>query len=98
MIFVLNSFFFMYHLTSTSRYDVCRGENGELLVGVIRAMRQQTNVPSSVISSHTMHLGVLSTTWHAVNTGTMAMVASSPRCNHDLGEFLVPLLSRLHSL
>ena len=39
-----------------------------------------------------MHLGVLATSWHAVNTGIMAMMASSPRHNHDLGEFLVPLL------
>ena len=56
-----------------------RGENGELRVGVRRAMRQQTNVPSSVISSHSMHLGVLATAWHAVNTGTMFTVYYKPR-------------------
>ena len=58
---------------------VSRGENGELRVGVRRAMRQQTNVPSSVISSHSMHLGVLATAWHAVNTGTMFTVYYKPR-------------------
>ena len=56
-----------------------RGDNGELRVGVRRAMRQQTNVPSSVISSHSMHLGVLATAWHAVNTGTMFTVYYKPR-------------------
>ena len=88
VIFVLNSFFSHVPFNKYFRYDVCRGENGELHVGV--RLRQQTYVPSSVISSHSMHLGVLATTWH--NTGTMAMVASSPCRNHDLGEFLVPLI------
>ena len=59
--------------------DACRGDNGELRVGVRRAMRQQANVPSSVISSHSMHLGVLATAWHAVNTGTMFTVYYKPR-------------------
>ena len=58
---------------------VSRGENGELRVGVRRAMRQQSNVPSSVISSHSMHLGVLATAWHAVSTGTMFTVYYKPR-------------------
>ena len=56
-----------------------RGENGELRVGVRRAMRQQGNVPSSVISSHSMHLGVLATAWHAVSTGTLFTVYYKPR-------------------
>ena len=60
-----------------------RGENGELRVGVRRAMRQQTNVPSSVISSHSMHLGVLATAWHAVTTGTLFTVYYKPRCAVD---------------
>lgn len=56
-----------------------RGENGELRVGVRRAMRQQGNVPSSVISCHSMHLGVLATAWHAISTGTMFTVYYKPR-------------------
>lgn len=58
---------------------ICRGENGELRVGVRRAMRQQANIPSSVISSHSMHLGVLATAWHAIQTGTMFTVYYKPR-------------------
>ncbi|KAG8048653.1 hypothetical protein GUJ93_ZPchr0009g238 [Zizania palustris] len=65
-----------------------RGENGELRVGVRRAMRQQANIPSSVISSHSMHLGVLATAWHAVNTGTMFTVYYKPRTSPS--EFVVP--------
>lgn len=60
--------------------ETSRGENGELRVGVRRAMRQQGNVPSSVISSHSMHLGVLATAWHAKSTGTMFTVYYKPRC------------------
>ena len=56
-----------------------RGENGELRVGVRRAMRQQGNIPSSVISSHSMHLGVLATAWHAYTTGTIFTVYYKPR-------------------
>ena len=56
-----------------------RGENRELRVGVRRAMRQHGNVPSSVISSHSMHLGVLATAWHAISTGTMFTVYYKPR-------------------
>lgn len=42
-------------------------------------MRQQGNVPSSVISSHSMHLGVLATAWHAIQTNTMFTVYYKPR-------------------
>lgn len=64
-----------------SKLFVCyfRGENGELRVGVRRAMRQQGNAPSSVISSHSMHLGVLATAWHAIQTNTMFTVYYKPR-------------------
>lgn len=58
---------------------VSRGENGELRVGVRRLMRQLSNMPSSVISSHSMHLGVLATASHAVSTGTIFSVFYKPR-------------------
>jgi hypothetical protein len=56
-----------------------RGENGELRVGVRRLMRQLNNMPSSVISSHSMHLGVLATASHAKSTGTLFSVFYKPR-------------------
>ncbi|CAM0873669.1 unnamed protein product [Alopecurus aequalis] len=83
-------------LVAGDAFIFLRGENGELRVGVRRAMRQQTNVPSSVISSHSMHLGVLATAWHAVNTGTMFTVYYKPRTSP--AEFVVPQDRYMESL
>ncbi|KAI8000618.1 Auxin response factor 2B [Camellia lanceoleosa] len=58
---------------------VSLGENGKLHVGVRRAMRQQANIPLSVISSHSMHIGVLATAWHAYRTRTFFTVYYKPR-------------------
>lgn len=56
-----------------------RGENGELRVGIRRLARQQSTIPASVISSQTMHLGVLATASHAVATHTLFTVFYKPR-------------------
>jgi len=76
---VLDSAGLVCFLGRQTNLGTFRGENGELRVGVRRAMRQQGNVPSSVISSHSMHLGVLATAWHAILTGTMFTVYYKPR-------------------
>ncbi|KAJ0988744.1 hypothetical protein J5N97_007100 [Dioscorea zingiberensis] len=83
-------------LVAGDAFIFLRGENSELRVGVRRAMRQQTNVPSSVISSHSMHLGVLATAWHAVTTGTMFTVYYKPRTSPS--EFIVPYEQYMESL
>ncbi|KAK9080577.1 hypothetical protein SSX86_000335 [Deinandra increscens subsp. villosa] len=75
-------------LVAGDAFIFLRGENGELRVGVRRAMRQQANIPSSVISSHSMHLGVLATAWHAIQTGTFFTVYYKPRTSP--AEFIVP--------
>ncbi|CAN6990237.1 unnamed protein product, partial [Brassica rapa subsp. trilocularis] len=62
-------------------------QNEELRVGVRRHMRQQTNIPSSVISSHSMHIGVLATAAHAITTGTIFSVFYKPRTSRS--EFIV---------
>ncbi|KAK1320222.1 Auxin response factor 9 [Acorus calamus] len=59
--------------------DLHGGENGELRVGVRRLARQQSSIPSSVISSQSMHLGVLATASHAVATQTLFTVYYKPR-------------------
>ncbi|CAD6270111.1 unnamed protein product [Miscanthus lutarioriparius] len=74
-------------LVAGDAFIFLRGENGELRVGVRRALRHQTTIPSSVISSHSMHLGVLATAWHAVNTGSMFTVYYKPRTSP--AEFVV---------
>eukprot|EP00268_Persea_americana_P050891 TRINITY_DN557_c0_g2_i1.p1 TRINITY_DN557_c0_g2~~TRINITY_DN557_c0_g2_i1.p1 ORF type:complete len:688 (+),score=142.95 TRINITY_DN557_c0_g2_i1:712-2775(+) len=66
-----------------------RGENGELRVGVRRLMRQLSNMPSSVISSHSMHLGVLATASHALSTGTLFSVFYKPRTSQS--EFIISI-------
>jgi len=75
-------------LVAGDAFIFLRGESGELRVGVRRAMRQLSNVPSSVISSHSMHLGVLATAWHAINTKSMFTVYYKPRTSPS--EFIIP--------
>ncbi|KAG6508068.1 hypothetical protein ZIOFF_033425 [Zingiber officinale] len=59
------------------------GENDELLVTVIRLMRPINSMPSSVISSHSMHVGVLATAFHAITTGTLFSVFNKPRSTQE---------------
>ncbi|XP_020581944.1 auxin response factor 18-like isoform X2 [Phalaenopsis equestris] len=75
-------------LVAGDAFIFLRGENDELRVGVRRAMRQQPNVSPSVISSHSMHLGVLATAWHAVNTWTMFTIYYKPRTSPS--DFIIP--------
>ncbi|KAK7376399.1 hypothetical protein VNO78_34684 [Psophocarpus tetragonolobus] len=74
-------------LVAGDAFIFLRGKNGELRVGVRRVMRQQSNVPPSVISSHSMHLGVLATASHAIATGTLFSVFYKPRTSRS--EFIV---------
>ncbi|MED6171321.1 hypothetical protein PIB30_039772 [Stylosanthes scabra] len=66
-------------LVAGDTFVFLRGQNGELRVGVRRLARQQSNMPSSVISSQSMHLGVLATASHAVATQTLFVVYYKPR-------------------
>ncbi|XP_057721888.1 auxin response factor 4-like isoform X1 [Arachis stenosperma] len=74
--------------------DTCiffRGENGELRIGVRRAMKRQ-NIASpsaSLISAHSMQLGILVSASNAVATGSMFTVYHYPRTNPF--EFIIPL-------
>uniref|UniRef100_A0A5B6YQ85 Auxin response factor n=1 Tax=Davidia involucrata TaxID=16924 RepID=A0A5B6YQ85_DAVIN len=83
-------------LVAGDAFIFLRGENGELRVGVRRAMRQQGIVPSSVISSHSMHLGVLATAWHAFTTGTIFTVYYKPRTSP--AEFIIPFDQYMESV
>lgn len=87
-------------LVAGDAFIFLRGENGELRVGVRRLMRQLSNMPSSVISSHSMHLGVLATASHAIATKTLFSVFYKPRTSRS--EFIVSvnkyLEARSHKL
>ncbi|XP_050224354.1 auxin response factor 2-like isoform X2 [Mercurialis annua] len=76
-------------LVAGDAFIFLRGETGELRVGVRRAMRHSCNIPSSVISSHSMHIGILATAWHAVSTGTMFTIYYKPRTSP--AEFIIPV-------
>lgn len=74
----------MFNFSGFTSFNLCesclnRGDNGEMHVGVRRRARQQSSMPSSVISSQSMHLGVLATASHAVTTQTRFVVYYKPR-------------------
>ncbi|XP_038726163.1 auxin response factor 9 [Tripterygium wilfordii] len=66
-------------LVAGDSFVFLRGDNGELRVGVRRLARQQSSMPSYVISSQSMHVGVLATASHAVQTRTLFVVYYKPR-------------------
>ncbi|KAJ0254943.1 Auxin response factor 18 [Hirschfeldia incana] len=72
-------------LVAGDAFVFLRGENGDLRVGVRRLARHQSTMPTSVISSQCMHLGVLATASHAVVTKTIFLVFYKPR----ISQFIV---------
>ncbi|XP_050226231.1 auxin response factor 9 [Mercurialis annua] len=81
-------------LVAGDSFVFLRGENGELRVGVRRVARQQSSMPSSVISSQSMHLGVLATASHAVATQTLFVVYYKPRTS----QFIIGLNKYLEAV
>ncbi|EOA25606.1 hypothetical protein CARUB_v10018954mg [Capsella rubella] len=72
-------------LVAGDAFVFLRGENGDLRVGVRRLARHQSTMPTSVISSQSMHLGVLATASHAVGSKTLFVVFYKPR----ISQFIV---------
>ncbi|KAJ0964178.1 hypothetical protein J5N97_029300 [Dioscorea zingiberensis] len=66
-----------------------RDEKSQLLVGVRRANRQLTTMPSSVLSVDCMHIGVLAAAAHAAASHSPFTVYYNPRACPS--EFIVPL-------
>ncbi|KAL3517312.1 hypothetical protein ACH5RR_024214 [Cinchona calisaya] len=66
-------------LVAGDAFVFLRGANGELRVGIRRLAQQQSPIPPSVISSQSMHLGVLATASHAITTQTLFLVYYKPR-------------------
>lgn len=56
-----------------------RNEKNQLLLGIRRATRPQTVMPSSVISSDSMHIGLLAAAAHAAATNSCFTVFFNPR-------------------
>lgn len=57
----------------------CRDEKSQLLLGVRRANRQQTSLPSSVLSADSMHIGVLAAAAHAAANRSTFTIFYNPR-------------------
>ncbi|EOA39627.1 hypothetical protein CARUB_v10008258mg [Capsella rubella] len=66
-----------------------RDEKSQLMVGVRRANRQQTALPSSVLSADSMHIGVLAAAAHATANRTPFLIFYNPRACP--AEFVIPL-------
>ncbi|XP_065861273.1 auxin response factor 24-like isoform X2 [Euphorbia lathyris] len=65
-----------------------RGNNGELRIGVRRAMKLQNNASTTVISASCMRHGILAAAFHAITTGTMFIVYYRPWTSPT--EFIIP--------
>ncbi|KAI4374936.1 hypothetical protein MLD38_012871 [Melastoma candidum] len=66
-----------------------RDEKSQLLVGARRANRQQMALPSSVLSTDSMHIGILAAAAHAATSRSSFTIFYNPRVCP--AEFVVPL-------
>nr|GMC54805.1 auxin response factor 6-like isoform X1 [Ipomoea batatas] len=64
-------------------------ENNQLLLGIRRANRPQTVMPSSVLSSDSMHIGLLAAAAHAAATNSRFTIFYNPRASPS--DFVIPL-------
>ncbi|KAG8365641.1 hypothetical protein BUALT_Bualt18G0127200 [Buddleja alternifolia] len=71
-------------------------EKNELLLGIRRANRPQTIMPSSVLSSDSMHLGLLAAAAHAASTHSRFTIFYNPRACPS--EFVIPLAKYVKSV
>ncbi|XP_052194955.1 auxin response factor 8 isoform X3 [Diospyros lotus] len=63
-------------------------EKNQLLLGIRRAIRPQTVMPSSVLSSDSMHIGLLAAAAHAASTNSCFTIFYNPRASPS--EFVIP--------
>ncbi|XP_062227028.1 auxin response factor 11-like isoform X2 [Phragmites australis] len=66
-----------------------RDEKSQLLVGIRRATRQQPALSSSVLSTDSMHIGVLAAAAHAASSGGSFTIYYNPRTSPS--PFVIPL-------
>lgn len=66
-----------------------RDEKSQLLLGIKRANRQQPALSSSVISSDSMHIGILAAAAHAAANNSPFTIFYNPRASPS--EFVIPL-------
>lgn len=64
---------------SSNMLSSIRNEKNQLLLGIRRANRPQTVMPSSVLSSDSMHIGLLAAAAHAAATNSRFTIFYNPR-------------------
>lgn len=82
-----SSFFLVFMVDSTLTIPfslffviyVFRDEKQQLLLGIRRANRQPTNISSSVLSSDSMHIGILAAAAHAAANNSPFTIFYNPR-------------------
>jgi len=60
-------------------FFIFRDEKQQLLLGIRRANRQPTNISSSVLSSDSMHIGILAAAAHAAANNSPFTIFYNPR-------------------
>ncbi|XP_051131874.1 auxin response factor 19 isoform X2 [Andrographis paniculata] len=76
-------------LTAGDAVLFIRDEKSQLLLGIRRANRQQPALSSSVISSDSMHIGILAAAAHAAANNSPFTIFYNPRASPS--EFVIPL-------
>ncbi|XVE77696.1 hypothetical protein DITRI_Ditri13aG0083800 [Diplodiscus trichospermus] len=76
-------------LDAGDAFILLRGGNGELRVGVHRAMTQVNSRSTSFLSGHSMRHGILASAFHAFSTSSMFTVYYRPWTSSS--EFIIPL-------
>ncbi|KAK8550728.1 hypothetical protein V6N13_119233 [Hibiscus sabdariffa] len=73
-----------------------RGEDGELRLGIRRAVQPRNGLPDSIIAEHNSYPNVLSPVTNAITTKSMFHVFYSPRVSH--AEFVIPFQKYVKSI
>ncbi|GMI81336.1 hypothetical protein HRI_001802900 [Hibiscus trionum] len=73
-----------------------RDEKSQLLLGVRHANRQQPSLSSSVISSDSMHIGILAAAAHAAANNSPFTIFYNPRASPS--EFVIPLAKYIKAM
>jgi hypothetical protein len=60
-------------------YCLCRSENGELRLGIRRAIRPRNGLPESIVGNQNCYPNFLSSVANAISTKSMFHVFYSPR-------------------
>ncbi|KAJ0083531.1 hypothetical protein Patl1_30735 [Pistacia atlantica] len=73
-----------------------RGEDGELRLGIRRAVRPRNGLPDSILAKQNSHPNILSQVANAVSTKSLFHVFYSPRASH--AEFVIPYQKYMKSI